>query len=186
MPRTSPKWQSPINTRTYYAWRSMRQRCTNPEHVAYANYGGRGITVCKRWMESFDAFVADMGECPSGLTLERRKNHLGYSPKNCIWAPRVEQMNNQRRNVRVTHAGQNLTVTQWARKLGIRPDTLFRRLERMPAERALIPGSLYGKPPEHGTRAGYESGCRCEICRSTHNARVREQRAKHKEKNVKT
>jgi hypothetical protein len=73
----------------------MKQRCTNPKHPAYPYYGKRGITVCKRWLHSFDNLLADMGERPDGLTLERKKNHLGYSPGNCIWATRGAQARNR-------------------------------------------------------------------------------------------
>ena len=75
----------------------MHARCYNPKHPRYADYGGRGITVCERW-HSFENFLADMGEPPPGLTLDRINNDLGYSPENCRWATVSEQNNNQRRS----------------------------------------------------------------------------------------
>jgi len=83
-------------TPTYNAWVSMIQRCTNHNNISHKNYGERGITVCKKWQSSFEAFFKDMGKKPKGLTLERINNNLGYSKDNCKWATRVEQNRNQR------------------------------------------------------------------------------------------
>ena len=85
------------NTPTYHTWLAMRARCNNPNSDEFHRYGGKGITVCARWQESFEAFLADMGERPSGKTIDRIENAKGYEPGNCRWAtPREQRMNQER------------------------------------------------------------------------------------------
>jgi hypothetical protein len=83
-------------SRAYNSWSAMLQRCTNPYVRSYKYYGDRGITVCERWRESFEAFFADMGEPPEGHTLDRIDNEGNYQPDNCRWATRFVQNTNQR------------------------------------------------------------------------------------------
>lgn len=82
-------------TSVYTRWADMKQRCLNPNNHAYENYGGRGITVCDRWV-TFENFYADMGDPPPGLSLDRFDNDGNYEPGNCRWATPEEQIANQR------------------------------------------------------------------------------------------
>lgn len=83
------------NTRTHDIWITMKQRCINPNSSGYDLYGERGITVCERWLDSFENFYEDMGECPEGMSIDRIDVNRGYSPHNCRWADGTTQMHNQ-------------------------------------------------------------------------------------------
>jgi hypothetical protein len=103
----------------YAVWLAMKQRCTNPKHKNWADYGGRGITLCESWL-TFDGFYADMWEDYAlGLTIERTDNDKGYTKENCRWATRAEQTRNNRRNVWVTFRGKTQVLQDWAKELGV-------------------------------------------------------------------
>lgn len=113
-----------VKTSEYDIWKTMKQRCGNPKCKAYKNYGGRGITVCSRWINSFENFLNDMGRKPTPKhTIERKDNNKGYSPDNCKWATRTENCNNKRNCRIVTFKGRSMTITQWAKKLGVNSET---------------------------------------------------------------
>lgn len=127
-------------TPLYTCWVNMIKRTTEPNNPTYKHYGGRGITVCPAWRESFEAFAADMG--PSfreDLTLDRIDVNGHYEPANCRWATRTVQARNKRNNFVVTWHGQTMVLAEWAELLGLKYDTLRMRLRQYgwPAERAL-------------------------------------------------
>lgn len=111
----------------YRRWWGMIERCSNCKHVSYHLYGGRGITVCERWLK-FENYYADMGEPPTPQhSLDRIDNSGPYCKENCRWATISEQANNQRSNVLLTHNGKTQTMIQWSRELGIGRATLRKR-----------------------------------------------------------
>lgn len=105
----------------------MKSRCLNPNWPAFHRYGGRGIAVCERWM-TFDNFLADMGEPPPGLTLDRINNNEGYGPDNYRWVAPKTQQRNMRRNRIMTFQGKTQTAVEWAEELGINEHTIYTRL----------------------------------------------------------
>lgn len=124
-------------TPTYNSWWAMVQRCGYPKHIEYARYGARGISVCERW-KSFDGFLADMGERPVGMTIDRIDNAGNYEPGNCRWATRLQQANNCRKNTVVEYGGQALSIADWSRQSGIGAQVISKRLRRnWPAELAI-------------------------------------------------
>lgn len=126
------------DTPTYESHQNMIKRCYSPLARNYKDYGSRGIGVCDSW-HNFEGFLADMGLCPTGLTLERKDSNLGYSKDNCVWASQKVQQNNRRNNTKITFNGETLNLTQWAERLGMNTKTLISRvtLRKWSIERAL-------------------------------------------------
>ena len=114
---------------TYQAWINMIRRCNNPKMENYPHYGGRGIRVCERWLR-FENFLADMGDRPDGLSLDRENNDGNYEPGNCRWADAFQQCNNKQRNRLIELGGRTQTVAQWVRELGLKRCTVEARLHR--------------------------------------------------------
>ena len=118
----------------YQTWSGMIARCHNPDKPKYKDYGGRGISVCDRWRNSFKDFLSDMGYKPSPeLTLERIDNDGNYEPSNCKWATRKEQANNRRLpcDTRyITIGGETKPVQQWAKEAGISAATISTRVDK--------------------------------------------------------
>lgn len=117
-------------TPTYSSWLAMRDRCKRPRAANYKLYGGRGIKVCERWRKDFREFLADMGEKPTGHSIERIDNNGDYTPGNCRWATIGEQCRNRRSNIRLTHEGKTQTLTEWAKEKKVSMHLVWERLYR--------------------------------------------------------
>lgn len=120
-------------THLYSVWRSLRQRCNNPNSIQYKDYGGRGITVCDEWNAHFEPFYdwAMANGYDEGLTIDRIDNNKGYSPDNCRWANRTTQCNNTRSNHRITYKGATHTLSEWTRITGLSYVCLRQRINNL-------------------------------------------------------
>lgn len=138
-----------LHTRTYNTWQAMRRRCLQENEDRYAEYGGRGITICARW-DSFEAFLEDMGERPDGMTLDRYPDVNGnYEPGNCRWATVKEQNENKRNSLAYEFNGKRLSLKDWAKTTGIDYATLRERIRNLgwTVERALTePAGIRAQP----------------------------------------
>lgn len=127
--------------RLYRIWSNMKSRCTNPNADNYSFYGGRGIMVCTEWRDDFIPFRdwAIANGYADNLTLDRIDNDGDYCPSNCRWETHLRQCNNTRRNHMLTFQGKTHTISEWARIIGMKPDTLERRINAWgwPVEQAL-------------------------------------------------
>lgn len=138
-------WKGGVSAPEYSAWCMARTRCHNPNNHAYPRYGARGLTMCDRWRfgengrSGFECFIADMGNRPSRKhSLDRVDNNKGYSPDNCRWATREEQMRNTRQRHLVTFEGRAMTAADAADLAGIPRSVVWQRLFRgWSADRAL-------------------------------------------------
>lgn len=115
------------NTPEYMVWRSMKKRCILQSHYSYKLYGGRGISICSRWLV-FENFLSDMGDRPSkDHSLERVDVNGNYEPSNCVWATAKEQANNRTNNIKIDFEGQSMTLANLAVKVGIHRMTIYWR-----------------------------------------------------------
>lgn len=117
------------NTREHRIWLGIKKRCLNKKHTTYQNYGARGIKICDRWLNSFENFLLDMGNCPSNThSIDRIDNNGNYEPNNCRWATRKEQNNNNRRNRLFQYEGSQYTLSQLCEKLNVKYHLIYDRL----------------------------------------------------------
>lgn len=113
----------------YRTWKDIRRRCNSANRPDHGRYGGRGIVVCQRWMESFQNFLADMGKRPSPRhSIERDDNDGPYSPDNCRWATASEQQRNKRNNRMLTHEGRTMCLAAWAEAIGVKSSIIWSRI----------------------------------------------------------
>jgi hypothetical protein len=118
-------------TPEYASWCSMKDRCNNPNNDDYAHYGGRGIRICDRWNDSFEAFIADIGHKPfPRATVDRIQVNGNYEPGNCRWATQAEQTRNKRNNRRLTFNGVTRTLSEWEALLGFKRGVIDGRIKR--------------------------------------------------------
>lgn len=115
---------------TYSSWDGMKGRCLNPKTNGFDRYGGKGITICNRWLHSFEDFIADMGYRPSkNHSIDRYPNRNGnYEPGNCRWATREEQRANMANTIVVEYKGENIPLFILAHKHNISPKLLYKRV----------------------------------------------------------
>lgn len=112
---------------TYNSWDNMIGRCYRKSQPDYDSYGGRGITVCDRWRNSYKDFLSDMGERPEGTTIDRIDTDGNYEPNNCRWSTNEEQQNNKRNSVKYLYNEKELTIKEISLQTGIPERTLWSR-----------------------------------------------------------
>lgn len=119
-------------TPEYRAWAHMIGRCEDGNDVSFANYGGRGISVCARWRASFANFLDDMGRRPTpGHSIDRKDSNGNYEPGNCRWATALEQGGNKRNNHVLTVGNESLPIAEWSRRTGISAGLILARVARL-------------------------------------------------------
>lgn len=127
----------------YKIWAGMKQRCLDPNNLAYKDYGGRGISVCEEWIDDFRNFYRDMGDRPDGMSIDRINNDGNYCRENCRWATDKQQANNKRNCRKVTIDGITKGIAQWEDENGLTRGTVSKRLKHGLTGEALIRGSHY-------------------------------------------
>ena len=119
---------SHANDRTYNCWKDMRKRCNNPASAYYYRYGGRGIRVCTAW-DDYSAFLADMGPCPEGYSIERIDINRGYEPENCKWIPLNRQQRNTSKSRYITAFGKTQLLVEWAEEYKLAAKNIAARIK---------------------------------------------------------
>jgi len=117
-----------MDKKLYWVWADMKSRCSNKNHKAYRNYGGRGIKVCERW-KSFDNFYSDMTPRPEGMMLDRIDNDAGYGPENCKWSTRKEQNRNRRNCIYVSDGEEKVTLKEYCRRKALPYRPIVKRIQ---------------------------------------------------------
>jgi hypothetical protein len=119
-------------TRLYSIWANMKTRCSNPKHMHFDRYGGRGITVCDEWKNDFQAFYdwAMSHGYSDDLSIDRIDNDKGYSPDNCRFIPMSIQNQNKRNVILLTYGGETLSTAQWEKRLGLGKNTISTRYHK--------------------------------------------------------
>jgi len=129
-------------SKEYGSWQYLKQRCLNVNNASYDTHGGRGISVCERWLNSFENFLEDMGDAPSKLhTIDRIDNNGNYEPSNCRWATKKEQSNNKRNNVLYLFNGEYLTIRQISELTDMPYKLIMNRIKNgLSAQEAVLAG----------------------------------------------
>lgn len=132
------------NTKLYGVWCAMKSRCSNPNDTHYKDYGERGIAVCNEWLNDFQAFYdwAISNGYKNGLEIDRKDNDKGYSPNNCRWVTRKENMNNTRENVFIAYNGETHTLSEWGDITGTPERLISQRLKNGWSEHEALFGKI--------------------------------------------
>jgi len=143
----SRKEINPEGYRSYYTWQAMKRRCFNKKDKRYSDYGGRGISVCDSWLESYENFLDDMGYAPTDdHQIDRIDNNGDYEPSNCRWVTRTENARNKRSNRIITAFGKTQTLVEWEEETGINAPTIRRRIDNY----GRTPEEAVSTPPRQG------------------------------------
>ena len=150
----TPYWGKASST--YQSWAAMISRCTNPNNKRWSRYGGRGITFCETWKD-FRNFLADMGEKPDGLTLDRINNDGNYEPSNCRWADSLTQGGNSSKVRKITAFGKTQSLRGWSQEVNLSMGVIAERLDAGLDPETALSLKKWKRPPELArAKSGYE------------------------------
>jgi hypothetical protein len=133
--------------RTYQSWQSMIQRCTNPNSTSWPKYGALGVAVCDRWRDDFRNFLADMGDRPAGMSLDRIDCRGNYEPENCRWATAHEQAQNRPDAIWLTVGGERIAASELERRHNFPRGTIANRIRHGMALEQILKPMRYRKYP---------------------------------------